>query len=37
MDNIKIAEVIARGGVVKDMTYYNYQFVNVYKYSNSSA
>lgn len=37
MVNIMIAEVIARGGVVKDMTQYNYQSVNVYKYSNSNA
>lgn len=37
MDNIKIAEVIARGGVVKDMTHYNYQSVDVYKYGSSSA
>lgn len=37
MDNIKIAEVIAREGVVKDMTQYNDQSVNLHKYGSSNV
>lgn len=37
MDNIKIAEVIAREGVVKDMTHYHDQSVNLHKYGSSDV